>query len=362
MSADYTGGASAELVAIGAAYYNAYMPWKMIGHEWAVEHLRQHIQRGQLRHAYLLTGPDSVGKETLALRLAQALLCQEPASAPCADCRACLQVVDGVHPDLHLVEAEEVDGTLKVEQVRELQRQIALTPYEGGRRVVIIRRAHEMSSGAANALLKTLEEPPPQVVLALAARSPESLLPTIVSRCEQLGLRPVPVDVIQAALSAEFGAECAQLLACLSAGRPGLAITLGRDEQALAGRRQSLDALFEALQANRTDRFAYVKELMPGRDRTLDRRRCLDELQVWLSFWRDVMLTSFGAGVAAANIDEWRRIQRIGQAITPAAAAGAVNALQGALVAVSRNANLQLAMETALLDLPQLSRQLASAE
>ena len=338
------------------------MAWDMIGHQWVVDHLRHQLQLGGVRQAYLFTGPDAVGKETVALRLAQALLCQTGRIDPCGACDACRKVAASAHPDLHLVEAEEVDGTLKVDQIRELQRQIALSPYAGGRRVVLIRRAHELSIGAGNALLKTLEEPPPQVVLMLAARSLESLRATIVSRCEVMALRPVDAGTIGQALTAEFGAERAHLLASLSAGRPGLAIALGRDEQALTVRRQSLDGLFEAMQAPYTTRFAYVKELMPGRDRSLDRRRCLDELETWLSLWRDIMLASHGAQVPAANIDEVSRIVRIGQAIKPSVASDTVGALQSALVAVSRNANLQLAMETALLDLPRLSGALVSAE
>ena len=153
------------------------MNWGMLGHEWAVDLLRQHVAQGRARHAYLFTGPQGVGRRTLALRLAQALNCQAPPAPgdPCGTCSSCVHLQAMQHPDLAVVRAEQEGGTLKVDQVRELQHALALSPYEARFRVALLLRFEEAHISAANALLKTLEEPAPQVVLMLTATSPESL-------------------------------------------------------------------------------------------------------------------------------------------------------------------------------------------
>ena len=108
------------------------MNWDMLGHEWAVSLLKGHIERDRVRHAYLITGPRGVGRRTLALRLAQALNCPQPSSPgdPCRTCRTCSQIERMQHPDLVVVQADQLGGTLKVDQIRELGRGLALAPYE----------------------------------------------------------------------------------------------------------------------------------------------------------------------------------------------------------------------------------------
>src|SRR5512139_4054575 len=113
------------------------MNWSLLGHEWAVDLLSQHVAQGQVRHAYLFTGPQGVGRRTLALRLAQALDCPQPTAPgqPCLKCSTCQRIQKMAYPDLSVVQAEQVGGTLKVEQVRELQHALSLAPYEGRYRV-----------------------------------------------------------------------------------------------------------------------------------------------------------------------------------------------------------------------------------
>ncbi|RMF26035.1 MAG: DNA polymerase III subunit delta', partial [Chloroflexi bacterium] len=150
-------------------------PWPVIGHEGAVALLQRAVMTGRLGHAYLFTGPTGVGKGTLAQALAQAVLCTGDAP-PCGRCRACRLVEAGHHPDLHWLAPQ--DGSLKIEQVRELERQLALTPVEGSRHVAVLEGMEQATVGAANALLKTLEEPPPAVLLILLTEEADALLPT----------------------------------------------------------------------------------------------------------------------------------------------------------------------------------------
>ena len=329
------------------------MSWDFVGNSWAVKFLENSIAAGTSHQAYLITGPDGIGKRTLAIRLAQRLLCVQPGDGPCRQCEPCRQIAEGQHPDFHRLEAEQIDGTLKVEAVREMQHQIALAPYQAQRRVVLILRAHELSQSAANALLKTLEEPPSQVVLILTARSEQSLLPTLVSRCEQITLRPVPPARIIEELGPELGTELASLLGALSAGLPGIAFSLAKDEAALQARQNALKDLASMLAADRIGRFAFAEELTKGRDLAASRRRVLDLLQVWLSFWRDVMLSSFGAEVDLANPDQKHQIHSVAKQISKARSAEIVAKIEAVMTGVTQNANLQLSMESLLLSLPK---------
>jgi DNA polymerase-3 subunit delta' len=229
--------------------------WNMLGHEWAVDMLKQHISRDTLRHAYLFCGPPGLGRRTLALRLAQALNCTQPVASgqPCGGvCRDCQQIESMRYPDLSIVQAETEGGTLKVEQVREVRRALALKPYQGNYRVALFLRFQEASEGAANALLKTLEEAPSYAVLILTADTPEQLLPTVTSRCEVLRLRPLSLETVQTHLQSH-GAEPEQahLIAHISGGRPGYALRLLKDESALEFRAERLADLCHLLSCTR---------------------------------------------------------------------------------------------------------------
>src|SRR4030067_1091410 len=172
------------------------MDWGMIGHDWAVNLLAEHVAFGRERHAYLFTGPSGVGRRTLALRFAQGLNCIKPPvpGQPCRVCSACKRIELMHHPDLTVVEAEREGETLKIDQVRALQHTLSLTPYEARYRIALLLRFEEAHISASNAMLKMLEEPPAQVVVILTAKSAENLLPTIVSRCEVLRLRSVAME------------------------------------------------------------------------------------------------------------------------------------------------------------------------
>src|SRR3990172_318398 len=278
------------------------MKWEIIGHDWAVSALREHVASGQQRHAYLFTGPRGVGRRTLALRFAQALNCTQPLAPgePCGTCRACTLIEKMQHPDLAVVQAEEEGSTLKVDQVRELGRSLALAPYQARYRLALLLRFEEAHISAASALLKTLEEPAERVILLVTAESSEALLPTVVSRCEVLRLRPVPYEIVSAGLQARLGlpAERARLLAQLSGGRPGYALRLHGSPEIMQRREQSLVDHFQLLSKGRVERFAYAEKL------ARDKAALVDVLQTWLSLWRDVLLKAGGASTPPTNADQ----------------------------------------------------------
>ncbi len=334
------------------------MPWNIIGHDWAVQLLMTHITSRQVRHAYLFTGPDSIGRRTLALRFAQALNCQnaaQPGSA-CGDCRTCRLIQEGTFPDTHIVEAEEGAAVIKVEQIRALQRELALTPYEAQWRIAILLRFHEAHESAANALLKTLEEPPPRVVILLTARSVESLLPTIVSRCELFNLRAPTREKLERALVERGESEDnARLLAEISSGRPGYAMRVLASPELLDQRTKILDDFVSLLGQNRAMRFAYVEEVTRGKDLQLLRERVEDVLVSWGSLWRDVLVRTSGAVSATQNPDRVDDIERLASMLNPDQVFHALQKTMESIDAIHRFGNIRMVLETLMLDLPTLS-------
>mgnify|MGYP005843010647 CR=1 FL=1 len=329
------------------------MAWDIYGHEWAADLLREHVAHRSFRQAYLFTGPQGVGRRTLALRFAQALNCPQPQAPgePCRVCRTCLQIENMQHPDLAIVQAERKGGVLKVDQVRELQTSLSLAPYQAPYRVAILLRFEEAHPSASNALLKTLEEPPDRVVLMLTAESGESLLPTIVSRCELLRLRPIRIEVIQQKLETVWGIppEEARLLAHLCGGRIGYAIALHQSPELLDQRKKILDDHQRMLVSNRVERFAYA-DTMAG-----DKDGLLQTLEIWQSFWRDVFLRASGSQSPLANLDRLEEIESLAERLGEGIASRMITSLQRMISLLEKNINLRLASEVIMLELPRLS-------
>jgi DNA polymerase-3 subunit delta' len=330
------------------------MTFNVIGHEWVVELLRRDLAHDRVRHAYLFTGLEGVGKRTLAAEFARALLCQQPES-PCGQCRSCTLAAKGSHPDLFTI-APILSGKrvraekIKIEPVRQLIYDLALKPVEARRRVARLINFDAANEQTQNALLKTLEEPPNNVVILLTAESAEALLPTIVSRCEMIALRPLPVTAVREALITRWmvTAERADLLAHLSGGRLGWAARIAQDGEALEERVKKLDELCALLKASRLERFAYAERL--AREHTLDRVQ--DTLALWQSFWRDVLLTTVGAATSLANPDRSEDIRALASALTPEDARRALTTLGETSDLLDRNINARLALEVLLLDWP----------
>ncbi len=324
--------------------------WNLLGHEWAVDMLRQHVANQSQRHAYLITGSPGLGRRSLALAFARSLTCSAP-PAPgefCGECRNCRQMSAMQHPDLTLIEAETEGGTLKVEQIRELRKSVLLAPYQAPYRVVLLLRFQEANPSAANALLKTLEEAPSKVILILTADNTEQLLPTIVSRCEVIRLRPLPIPRVEEFLR-EKGADAkkAQLLAHLSGGRPGYALRLLEDDTTLEFRREKMDEFENLLPASRVERFDYADKLAKEKD------AFRETLLLWLSLWRDVMLQTAGEAETIANIDRRSLIESLAEKLNLAEAKALLSAAEEGIGQLQRNVNARLLAENILLGFPK---------
>jgi len=326
--------------------------WNLVGHEWAVDMLQKHILNGTTRHAYLFAGPPGLGRRTLALRFAQALNCQTPIEAgpsACGECRDCKQIAAMQHADLTVVQAESEGGTLKVDQIRAARRTLVLKPYQANYRVALFLRFQEANDNAANALLKTLEEAPSYAVLILTADNPEQLLPTIVSRCEVLRLRPLKIEEVRQALEGR-GIESgrAKLIAHISGGRFGYALRMVEDEALLGQRQERLNDLQNLIAASRVEKFAYADKL--SRDRESMRQAIL----IWLSYWRDVMLRSTQAETPLINVDRDLEIEDLAKRLSLSTARTIVSGLEDVLEKMEKNVNSRLLAEVMLMDLPQM--------
>jgi DNA polymerase-3 subunit delta' len=319
--------------------------WQVIGHKWAVDLLKRALASGRVAHAYLLTGPPQIGKRSLALNFAQALNCLDQ-EKPCGQCLACSKIAHGNHPDVQIIEGE--GGTLKIDQMRTLRHKAVLSPLEGRWKVYIIRQMEQATAEAANCLLKTLEEPPSNVILMLTASEAEALLPTIVSRCQVLNLRPLATETVQRSLQERWGVEVerAQLLARLSGGRLGWAVTASQNDAILVRREKHLDEMMELLSQGRVERLEYAQQLSRNPE------AMPELLHLWLGWWRDLLLATSGSSVGITNVDREDTLRIQAQRYSLGQVRDFVEALRAAAWRLERNANTRLTLEVLMLSLP----------
>ena len=272
------------------------MPWGLRGLGAATSALSAMIGSNRLPHALLFTGPKGGGKNTLARALAAAVNCASPDSdgSPCGHCLSCQKIARDIHPDLKTLAPEGAANIIKMESVQALRAEMAFRPFEGRVKVFIVREADRLTSDSGNALLKTLEEPPPDSILILTSASEAEVMATILSRCLRLKLPPLDRQTILAALADERGltGPSANLLACLSAGALGPALELNPDD--LWNRWQELQGILGAATGPErlAQAWAWVKKTAENKE---DFRLALNILRLW---WRETARLSAG-GVEA---------------------------------------------------------------
>lgn len=322
--------------------------WPVIGHDWAVELVNLAFNSGRTRHAYLITGPASIGKTAIARAMAMAFNCLADEGRPCQICRACTLIAKGSYPDVTTIEAERIGGTLKIDQIREMQRVASLRPYEAQNRVILLRRFHEANVAAQNALLKTLEEPPANVKLILTAEDGNLLLPTIRSRCQPLPLKPLRITEVKNALEKHWNAapDQAELLAHLSGGRIGWAIRALQDETTLALRHESIELLENLISSPRRVRFEQAEVLAKDKD------KLHEILLLWQSYWRDMFLVVNGSTGWVSNVDRESFMTQLVKQLPPEVFLKALASTRLTMNYIARNVNTRLAVETLLLDYP----------
>ena len=323
--------------------------------------LQKSLDTNCVSHAYLFSGPGQIGKLTLAREFAKALNCAEP-DPPCGRCRSCRKIDRSAHPDVQIIEPEDGSKSIGIEAVRALQDGIALRPYEGRVKVYVIGEAERLSEAAANCMLKTLEEPPPSVVLLLTTQDATMPLPTLVSRCQQIELRPVPIPAVEAALLQRYGMppDRAKLLATLSRGRVGWAIRAASDAALLGRRKELLERLVALPAAGYVARFAYAAELAALHARDPDAAR--EVLEMWQLWWRDLLLYRLGLGELLVNVDLRDRLASEAERHSLEALNRMVRSVQETISLLAQNVNARLALEVLMLSVPHSSGPVRSAD
>ncbi len=336
--------------------------WKICGHQWAVHLLREHLRRGQARHAYLMTGPEGVGRRTLSLRFIQAMNCPNSSDSgdPCLkpDCRSCRQIELMQHPDLKVVQVPDGKAEIPIDSVRELQSFLMLAPYESPYKVGLLINFQRATVQAQNALLKTLEETPERARIIITADSVENLLPTIVSRCELIRLRPLSQGMVAVSLQErqDMDAEKSILLDHLSGGRYGFAVRLASDEARLIRRVEDIQDLVRVMNASLKDRFQYVDQHFPKRlELAILRQRAKETILNWQSLFRDILLHSSGSSSPLMNTDFSSIVESLSNKTTPEDAELWITGCDNALRRIEGYCAVRLTMENLLMGEPNVN-------
>jgi len=316
---------------------------RILGHQQQKNLLQRAVSSGRLPHAYLFEGPEGIGKRLVALALTRMLFCA--CGNSCGNCPACHKIDHHNHPDLHLLGPD--GASIKIEQIRALQKELSYRPLEASHKVCIIDGAEKMNPAAANALLKTLEEPRPQTLIILLTPAPDAVLPTIRSRCQRLPFSRIPREKLQEVLAAQLNLDDIQshVLATLSEG--SFKKALGKDRDLYLQRRRELLKQIAGLSPG-----SILPLLQLAQDIAEEKDLVFDILEIIQAFYRDLLLLKHGCTVEElVNIDMLETLEQVSRREDIITIVRKLTALLASRRHLERNVNRQLAMEVLLLQL-----------
>lgn len=331
------------------------MPFrKVTGHRPVLELLGRAVSRGTVPPTLIFAGPEGVGKRLTAIALAQALNCETPepfgqGTDACGKCLPCTRIARGVHSDVLVVEPGE-SGSIKIDQIRDAIDRAAYRPFEGRRRLVIIDGADALVGEAQNALLKTLEEPPPSSVFVLVTARPDLLLPTVRSRGHRLRFGALSESDVAAVLMRDrgFGDADAHAAAATSEGSVGLALE-GNSEEAVEARETATRMLQVAASSGDSRRRLDGARALAGSG---DREEVWRRLLALSSLLRDMsVLASRADAHVLANADLEPQLQGLLRGFDAGRTVRAFTAVDRALAAIDRNASPKIVADWLALQL-----------
>ena len=323
----------------------------IIDQDRPVRILTTFLQNGTIPHALLFTGIEGVGKESAATAFAMACNCageipnpsRQETSSPCGICKPCRKIEAGNHPDI--IRVKPSGPFIKIDQIRSLCQTLAMKPYEAKRRVVIITNAQAMNPAASNALLKMLEEPPVSTILILVATHTSDLLPTIVSRCQQLRFKPISSKYLESVLVQKHGLDAgdAMIITTMAGGSLSRALRMHRTHW--INRRNWLIKEMDALSTGSVNRLlAFGEQLSKNKDVVQD------SLEVMKSWLRDLVVGQLNPE-RVINQDLAQKIQQTSQKMSIAALLDKIDMIQATQNAIHTGTNLRLALEAMVLRL-----------
>ncbi len=337
--------------------------WQIIGQDRAVSLLQRSLETGSVSHAYMFIGPAHSGKMTMAIDLAKALNC-EGVEKPCGQCEPCRKITDLKHADVQVVGIAADDPSteskskteISIEQIRQIQHTASLPPFEGKYRIYIIENAELLSVEAANALLKTLEEPESKIVFVLLVTDSGLLPETVVSRCQPVEFISVPSLTITESLISKWGIhpEKAKLLARLSRGRFGWAVSAAQDERLIEQRSEMVETMLDTIDSDIETRFTLCTQL--ASKFSSDRKYVFERLDILLDLWRDMLLLKTDLLDDITNIDRKDELMRMTSERSLSAIGRFIQTIRRANIELKQNANPRLVLEVLMLDLPDTSR------
>lgn len=322
----------------------------IIGHEQIIEHLQNAIELDKVSHAYIINGEKGTGKMLLADAFALTLQCEKQERIPCLKCRSCKQALSGNQPDIIHV-THEKPGSISVDEIRtQLNNDIQVKPYSSPRKIYIIDEADKMTVQAQNALLKTIEEPPAYGVIVMLTSNADALLPTILSRCVLLNIKPVQDSVLKRYLMERLKVPDykADLSIAFARGNVGKAVALASSENFDMIKKDALDMLRYLEDMEIHEVVAWVKKTA---DYKLEINDFLDILTVW---FRDVLLFKATNDVNMLIFkDEIQEIKKKAARSSYSGLEEIVNAIEKAKVRLNANVNFDLTIELMLLTIKE---------
>lgn len=322
----------------------------IIGHDKVKDHLRKAIEYHKVSHAYILSGEEGMGKKTLADAFAMTLLCERSDKEPCLQCHACKQLMSGNHPDVIRV-THEKPGSIGVDDIRtQINDTIYIKPYSSSYKIYLVDEAEKMTPQAQNALLKTIEEPPAYAVIMLMTTNQELFLPTILSRCIQLKLRPLKDTQVSDYLKETMGIpeEKADVFAAFARGNLGKAIHLASSEEFGLLYRQILNLLKNLKEMDISMLLDSIRKLQEDQ---LDLRECLDFMQLW---YRDILMFKVTKDINTLVFkDEYAKVSSLCQKSSYEGLELILEAIEKAKTRLDANVNADLALELMLLTMKE---------
>jgi len=270
----------------------------VIDQKEAVNILKEELKDDRINHAYLFYGKEGIGKRTLAVEFARALLCEERENDSCNSCNTCRRIDHGNHPDLKIIEGNAKTKNLKIDQIREMQKEIAYKPYESNHKIYIIDGAENMTNQAANSLLKTLEDPPSYAIIILISEELNKLLPTVISRCQNLRFSNISRGKIEKFLDEKnITKEKKELIIGLARGSIGKAEELSENNEFLNKRKNIYDFLKKINNVSKVDIFSEVNDWIKLLKEDFP---LFDLLSAW---YRDIIIYKRGNQEQIVNYD-----------------------------------------------------------